>query len=271
MPNYSIPESLRQHIRNQAVKLATRPLELALRNFPLDMAAIQDHCTALTQEQIATMRELSEQGVRTIEQHTQLRLAFIRNVNMPELRRSVVVELRLPASVFVGRGTQWGIATTKFKDDEKHYIVPELVDLNPELRSELVSWIDKALRQTRLYEITDYCVNAIMDEKLSPTTSHLHAVWPTLTTLVDPSEVFVRSRERVEVWRERFRNPTKSLRAYQPHIHVKQKFAKLITAADTMLSAGRIFGEVQDRRRVIHATIEHWERIAGDPTFPLPD
>lgn len=270
MPNYSIPAQLREHLRMRALSLANKPLTLALRGFPLTTAEVQYHCAALTEDQVNTLRRLVDEGVRTIERHVNLRLAFIRDA-MPELRRGVVVDIRLPEYIHVGRGTQWSIPTTKFNMSENHYIVPDLANLQTSSRKDLGAWIDRALRQVRLYEITEYCVTQLLLEKYSPTTSHLHVLWPTLTTLVDIN-VHPHSLAKHKLWQDRFRNPTRSLRQYHPDIDVKNKFSKLIMAADTMITAGMMLPDpVSPPRGVIHASIEHWERLRGDPTFPLAD
>ena len=274
MPNYSIPSQLRDHIKLNALRRASRPLHLALANFPLNTAEIQYHCTGLTEEQVDTLRRLDSEGVRTIEHHNQLRLAFLRE-NVPELRRGVVLALQLPEWVVVGKGTQWGISTTKFQPDENHYIVPMLDGLQPSSRKDLVAWINQALRQVRLYEITEYCVEYVMRHEITPTTSHLHAFWPTLTTLVDPdllNHSHGRGGKNQAVrWQDRFRNPTKSLKSYQPDIDLKNKLAKLITAADTMIAAGLVLPDYVPPRGLVRVQFEHWERIQGDLVFPLPD
>ena len=272
MPNYNIPTRLRDMLKRNALKLAARPLALAMKDFPLTTTQLQYHCSALTGEQVDTLRRLDGDGVRTIEHHRRLRLAFIRD-NLPELRRGVVVMIQLPEWIVVGKRTQWGITTTSFKPDESHYIVPSLAWADAKDRRALVTWINQALRQVRLYEITDYMVGTALDEKHTPTTSHLHAFWPVLTKLVESEHVHGRQYEQEAIWRGRFRNPTRSLKAYQPDTDVKNKYAPLIRAADTMIAAGMVLPETVtglDHSQVV-ATIEHWERIPGDPTFPLPD
>ena len=260
MPNWKIPHHLRDVIKAHALALAQRPLDLALREFPLTVAQLQYHCSALTAEQVDTLRRLDSEGVRTIEHHRQLRLAFIRET-IPALRRGVVVMLQLPEWIVVGKGTQWGIATTEFKPDENHYIVPQLTQLDTDSRRELVTWINRALRQVRLYEITNYMVEQALLNEHTPTTSHMHALWPTLTTMMNNNTH----------WQERFRNPTRSLKAYKPDADVKNKFEPLIRAADTMIAAGLMLPDSRPDRSRVQAQIEHWERIPGDPTFPLPE
>jgi hypothetical protein len=274
MPNYNIPQGLRDHITQNGLRLANRAVNLALGDFPLTTAQIQYHCAALTQDQVNILRRLDGEGVRTIEHHRQLRLAFIRD-SLPELRRGVVLMLQLPEWVVVGRGTQWGISTTKFEADESHYIVPSLSELDARSRKDLITWIDRALRQVRLFEITDYCLKYVLEQERTPTTSHLHAFWPTLTTLVEPDQLthtYGRGgKNSAARWQDRFRNPTRSLRAYQPDTDVKNKVAKLLVAADTMLAAGRVLPDYSPPGNTIRVQIEHWERLAGDPVFPLPE
>ena len=277
MPNYKISLAVREHISKNAMHLAMRPLMNALTNFPLTTAEVQYHCVALNDEQVGTLQRLKTEGVETIERHRQIRLALVRDT-IPELRRGVVLAVHLPEPIFVGRATQYGIPATKFRPDENHYIVPDLANLDATSRRALVVWVERALRQVRLFEITDYCVKKVLEDH-APTASHLHAIWPTLTTLVNLANAgphvshrrrFGRTTPDVSTsWQEKFRNPTRSLKQYQPDSDVRNKFAKLITASDTMIVAGQFLRDMPYRRDVINVNIEHWERLEGDLTFPL--
>ena len=273
MPNYVISRKISEHIKERAVSFANRALHLALQDFPLTTAQIQYGGVMLTEEQVDTLRRLDSEGVRTIEHHRQVRLALLHEKDFPELRRSVVLMLQLPEWIVVGRGTQWGISTTKFDASENHYLVPAFGNLDGHERKQLITWVNSALRQTRLYEIVRNCVAEVL-EKYAPTSAHLHALWPTLTTLVDPGITNCsRDRKVLGDWAQRFRNPTRTLKRYQPEPRVLTTYTGLIQAADVAILAGMMLPPPTTNPTQIIATIEHWERLSGDPTFPtvLPD
>jgi hypothetical protein len=263
MPNWPISDTVRSYIASQALILAKRPLDYALADFPLTTAQVQS--IVLPAEQISTMRRLESQGVRTIEHHRQVRLAFLRE-KFPELKRGAVVSLQLPEWIYVGRGTNWGIDTTKFKMDESHYIVPDMDELDPRDRRELVVWITRAVRQKRLWQIVDKVVPDVLRNHAA-TAAHLHAFWPMLTTLV--TNVNNGYPKTLKAWEERFKNPTRSLRAYQPDPQTYEKYRKVIQAADAVITAGKILDSYVTDRKLIQADIEHWESRDGDLVFPL--
>jgi hypothetical protein len=278
MPNWPLATRIRNHVQAVGLRYAMRPMDLARADFPLSVGEIQDHLTGLTQDQIAMLRRLDAEGVKTIEHHRELRLAFLRE-KFPELRRALVLHLRVPQSVFVGRGTQWNISTTKFDINENHYLVPDpdLTGMSPELRARLIPWLEGFLRQRRLFEITENVLGELIvnDEKIIPTAAHLHAFWPLATTLVDPSrENYPSDREYLAKWVARFQAPTRSLKPYKPDPDVKNKWAKLILAAESQIVAGRMLPSAVSAfnlREDIVPAIEHWERLQGDVTFPLPE
>jgi hypothetical protein len=257
MPNYRIPEDIRQHIISRASNLALQPEFYALDGFPLSMAQVQDHCAGLTPEQAADIQRLHQQGVRTIERYRDLRLAFLRE-QLPGLRRSVVCHLRVPSFIFVGRATHYSVSTTTYDPDASHYIVPRVAELTAETRAALVQYLNTAVRQHRLREIVDSIVPALLEK--APTTSHVHALWPLLTTLVADNHFS---------WRERFRNPTRSLKAYQPDPETRSLYGPYMEAAETVILAGLLLDLWEPKGNVIVTRIEHWERRPGDTVFPL--
>jgi hypothetical protein len=269
VPNYAIPSFIREHLKTRALNLSATPLSYALADFPLTTAQVQYLVTPA--DQVSRMRQLISEGIQTIERHAQIRVAFLRD-RLPGLKRSIVLSMQLPERIVVGKSTQWHVPLTKFDVSEGHYLVPDNTTLDKDDRESLVRWLERALRQQRLYEITEACVkDLLMNAQMSPTSSHLRALWPTLCKLVEvPTGGYRTDIDRTKLWQERFRNPTRSLRSYQPSPEVKDRYAKLLVAADMAISAGLVMDAYQQPAGVIHCDIEHWERLPGDIRFPLP-
>jgi len=259
MPNWKIPTDVRGRIINEAISFGDRPAHYALMNFPMTVAEIQLHASALTQEQIFPMRTMIDQGVRTIERHFNTRIAFFRR-SFPGLRRSVVVNVRLPEWIVLGRPTYMGMQATSYKDDEPHYIPCDTVGLSDEDKIQIAEYLNTAVRHARLSEIVTNVVPILMDREITPTTSHLHALWPLLATLHPDN-----------TWRERFRNPTRTLKAYQPDPVIISYYRKYMEACETAILAGQMLEAIRGDRKKIIVGIETWERLPGDIIFPLVD
>jgi len=268
MPNFHIPEMIREHLQKRAAQLADRPLQLALGSFPLGAKAIQS--MVLRQDQVDTMQKLHDEGIKTIERHRELRLAILRGEHLPGLRRSAVVYLVLPEGIFVGRGTSYSIPTTKFEITENHYLIPTYENLDDNEKQSLTRWVEKCVRQVRLTEIVGHCVMKLLRDnggELTPTTSHLQAIWPELAGLIDPEDpnIFNSERDKYRKWVERMRNPVRrNYAAYLPHPDVKIKFAKLLEAANVQLAAGLMLKDYVYKKGQIRAYVEHWEHLEAD-------
>jgi hypothetical protein len=268
MPNFHIPDKIQDHLIRQAEKVSNRPVELALGGFPLTVAQIQ--ASVLAQDQFAAMYRLrEEEGIATIERHREIRLALLRNANLPGINRSVVVYLHLPEGIFVGRATMYSIPVTKFDVSENHYLIPDFSHLDDSERQELTTWVERCVRQERLQEIVMHCAAKVLREH-APTTSHLHALWPEITALIDPEEMnFTSEKDYIRKWVERLRNPARrNYAAYKPDPAVRATYARLIEAANTQLAAGMILKDYQWRRGQIRASLEHWERLDRDLRLP---
>lgn len=266
MPNYHLSGSIRDHLRGRANQLAMRTLSYALADFPMTVEQIQN--AVLPADQLATMRDLSAKGIRTIARHSQVRLAFLRE-KVPGLRRGVVISLVLPEQIFVDRATQYGMRTTNFDPNEDHYLVPDLSGLSDAERRDLIQWITRVIQQKRMVEITVHASAKIMNsEKLVKTSSHLLALWPMLTTLTESmGQRYDHKRgtwANDTMWRDRFRNPTRSLKAYQPTPETIERWGKLIKVADIVLTAGTVLDEYKHPEREIRATCDAWEHLQGD-------
>jgi hypothetical protein len=252
MPNYKIPSHIRGEIKLAASQLIDRSLAYAQADFPLTTAQVQS--IVLPEDQVSDLRRLRDEGIQTIETHREIRLAFLQD-RLPGLRRGAVITLWLPESIFVGRATRYSISTTKFQMDENHYLVPDLTGLDKSDLVALASWVNQVVRAKRLAEITRFTVNNVVENHV-PTTSHMHALWPALATLVKDVN-----------WRTKFRNPTRSLRAYAPTTAVLDKYAKLIQASDVVISSGEMLGSYYHPDKTIRASIEHWEALQNDVIY----
>lgn len=266
MPNFPIPRLLREHIRERACHHANKVRELALTGFPLSVAQVQD--AVLDPETQGELRALENKGVRTIAKYREIRLAFLRE-KVPTMRRGIVVKLELPTSIYVKRATHFGIGTTGFEMEENHYLTPDLGVLDGEARETLLTWLGRALREERLYEIVTHIVGTIMFEGTTPTMGHLHAVWPLMATLVDPHRFPMQDdQKKFSTWREKLRNPPVRMSRYQPSGLMMSRYAPLIKAAEVQITTGMMLGPITRKRSEAASEIEHWERIKGDIKFP---
>lgn len=273
MPNWPISMAAKNYLRRRSMELASRTLAYANGDFPLTVDQIQ--YAVMPAERVKTMRRLISDGVKTIERHRVLRLAFLRE-KFPELRRGAVIHVELPEWIVVDRGTSYGMHTTKFDASDHHYLVPDFSlnptwDLNAEQRAELIDWINRCIRQKRLHEIMNWTTSHVLD-KHAPTVAHLHQLWPMLCTLInsDPSTTsakYYKDREFFEMWRDRFRAPKRALMSYKPKPGVLDEFAKLIKACDTMLASGIVLAPYEADDKQISAELQQWEPIDGDRTF----
>jgi hypothetical protein len=273
MPNWPISQAARSYLRQRSMQLSKRALDYANDGMPLTVTQIQ--YAVMPEERVKTMRALITSGVRTIERHRVIRLAFLRD-KFPELRRGAVIHVELPEWIVVDRSTSYGMHTTKFEMDDHHYLVPDFSlngpthDLDPDQRKELIDWINRCIRQKRLHEIMNYATSHVLD-KHAPTVAHLHQLWPMLCTLInsdqDTNRKFYKDREFYEMWRDRFRAPKRALTSYKPKLDTLDRFAKLIKACDTVLAAGIVLAPYEEDDKLIKAELQQWEPLPDDRTF----
>jgi hypothetical protein len=277
MPNWPLSQEIREHISSQARGFAARVVNLNRLNFPLTVQQIQDGAAGLTIKQIDLIKQLKTEGIETIGQVNTIRVGFLREM-FPELRRSLILNMTLPRKIYL-RHAYFGshLRDKDFKPDTKSHIVARLDNLSADERAALIVWLEKLLRQTRINEIVNNCVMVMLRDSTSPTAAHLKHLWPTLTTVIDPTPPAgngYRSRNetnRLEAWVERFRNPPmRGLMRYEPSIPMFGKYQDLMRLADTQIVAGRMMPVPDlDRPGAICPSIDNWERLPGDITFPL--
>lgn len=269
MPNWPIGQGMRDYLMRRVFSLASRPVTLSRLNFPLDVDQIQHGGLNLSNEQLATLKRLFHEGITTIDRTSEVRLAFLRDY-FPELRRGVVLKLTLPKSVFTGKGNAYGMPAPKFTPhDEAHYLVPRFDNLDPEQRAGLITWLDRVIRQERMNEVVEQCVQHIIhNDKRTPTIAHLMSIWPTIGSVIDPDvERHQHARKQLEEWRERFRNPPlRNKQLYVPDVSFITKWGKFIKIADVQIAQGLLLSE-PDESGPIKVRVEHWQRAEGDATF----
>lgn len=283
MPNWPISDRARTYLRHRAIELSTRALHYAEADFPLTATQIQ--YAVMPRDKVDTLRRYISEGTHTIEKHTVIRLAFLRQC-MPELARGAVVNLTLPNRdwIVVDRATQYGIGVTKFNMDDSSYLVPDWdllnragedgshpgAQLSDEQRQDLVTWINRAIKQKRLHDMTKYTLARILsDDPLQSsarTVGHLQAIWPMLCTLVnnDPAAVkplWANDKIFYETWRDRFRAPRRNMGSYKPDPEVIKKFGTFIKACDSVLAAGSILAPYVPDKKQIQASLVQWEKL----------
>ena len=281
MPNWPISDRAHIYLRGRALELSTRALHYAEADFPLTSTQIQ--YSIMPRDKVDTLRRYISEGTQTIEKHTVVRLAFLRQC-MPELARGAVVNLTLPARdwLIVDRATQYGMGVTKFNMDESSYLVPDWdllnstgapgAELTDEQRAELVIWINRAIKQKRLHDMLKYTIANILDtDGNARTVGHLQAIWPMLCTLMnnDPAAVkplWTNDKTFYETWRDRFRAPRRNMGSYKPDPEVVKKFATFIRACDSVLAAGSILAPYVPDKKQIQASLVQWEKLSEPAT-----
>jgi hypothetical protein len=257
MPNYKLPGFITYEIKKQVELRVERTLDYANADFPLDLEQIQQ--AVLPAATIQTLRDLEAGGFGQIQKHSNVHLGMLRD-HMP-IKRSCAVELYMPVSIFAPYGTQYfTLHRAGFTATNKAFLALNAATLDEPTTARLCTWIERAIRAKRLAEITRVVARDVLDT-LAPTSQHMLALWPQLSTLLPDTDEF---RE----WRSRFRNPVRrALNNYQPAPEIREKYTRLIVAADTVLTSGGMFQDYQHPDRAIKASIAHWEALNTDKRY----
>jgi hypothetical protein len=272
MPNWPLSQEIRDHIRDTSLKLANRMVDLNRLGFPLDVQQIQIGASGLTVQQIESLKQLKKEGVETIRQTNEIRVGFLREV-FPELKRSLTLTMCLPRSIYYRHGHYTLHEDQRdFKPGTQTHLPATLGNLTAEERAALIAWLEKLLKQVRMYEVVTHCVRITIASEITPTAGHLKYLWPTLTTVVDPgTQKYHHQRDRLDMWIERFRNPPmRGISRYQNDHLLFTRYKDLLKVADLQITGGRMLSPVTlDQPGAIYPVIDNWERIPGDITFPL--
>jgi hypothetical protein len=251
VPNFKIPTSVRDEIKNNAAGRATVTLNYARANFPLSFAEIPE--LILHPQLQRQMEDLTNQGVTAMLKQRTIKIMF-RWSDQLAIRRGAVVQLYLPTAIYVPHDSQWS-NTPQWDDNQTRFLKPRLDHLSNEKRVALAAWIERTVRAKRLHEITVWAVNEVVDKHI-PTTGHLVALWPNLATLVDDP-----------VFRQRLRNPPPRLKAYAPSTAVFEKVHRQIHAADIVLNAGEMLNPYDWEGQDVIGSIPYWEPLQGDTIY----
>lgn len=255
MPNYVLPEDLKDffvsHIRN----MSGRPAHYALSRWPFTLAQIQDHFVELDQDVLETLRGLRSRGV-PVSRFTSIEVGFTRDI-LPELRRGVVLRLELPTAIYIGRQPSGNTTPLIIACDG--FLHPRVDELEAEERVTLVKYLTNVVRQHRLEHLTDRCAAAVIPHL--KTSGDLLHVWPGLVSLVDKWD----RQGRGETWRARFRNPPSG--RWSPSmdtLDLKAKWQAVINAADTVLLGAAMMPRPKHDGDTIRPTVVRTEVIEGD-------
>jgi hypothetical protein len=261
MPNWNLSEGVKSTIRHNVAQACERTMDYRCADFPLTVDQVQR--IVLDPELRLKMEELVASGIKTIEMHNQIRIAFLKE-KLPGMQRSAVFMFQLPRRIFVGQATQFHISTTKFRLDEGHYLIPDLDTLSQETRTQLIKWIARCVRQRRLADVTRFAVNEVLDQH-AKTVAHLLALWPSLATMSTGNRHWRNGRwDDDTTWRDRFRDNVKYPNHYKASYEVRQKYAEMIRAADVVLVEGEILQPLKHKPDDIIPQLEHFERLVTD-------
>lgn len=267
MPNWPLNWPAKNMLTQKVYALSQRPLGFVLGEFPLTTAQIQ--AMVLTEKQVELLRDLERDGFRTIEHHNQVRLLFHRD-RLPRLQRHAVIVVHgLPTWIFAKRNTASSFQKTDFRFDETGYLVPDMQVLDGSERDKFVTWLNKAVRQTRLTQIANHTGDRVISEYVK-TAAHLRGIWPTLATVFADAKQQSTQHRRLEEsdWAERFRNLPKATEPYEPDPKVHARFKPFMDVADSVFLSAMLTGPYNRPAGKPIVSVEHWEKRAGDPVLP---
>ena len=274
MPNWELTHKVKEVLRNRANFLAKRTLDYAQGDFPLSVETLQS--MVLERDIVDDLTRIKSRGVRTITEAQNIRLAVLTD-DHPNLRRGAVLTIRLPRPIFVPYMTDGYLgnsSTYTFSKRDKRYLLPDL-DRQPvpeETRMVFYDWVSRAIRQYRLTRLVQSISNEILNEH-AKTCAHLRRFWPTLATLINDIEgagLNINWRNDTDfhkMWKDRFHSQRRPLGLYEPNPEARKKFAPLIHAADTVLTAGLLLAPYEANDSKVNAAIEAWQKIEGDGPF----
>jgi hypothetical protein len=283
MPNYRIPNSIAEALRDTALSHCHKAVRLSLTGFPLSHEDIQYSGLALTRDQVDTLRNYYiNHHVNTIQRMSVVNMLLLPDV-LPGLRRGILLSVR-PHAVqlfFAGRWTDSMSSKPRFdRNAETYYMTPDFANITPTQRQQFANWANKALLQARLYEVASLLSRQVLmggvaaGAVLAPTTCHLQAMWPLLATMLDPAREPNRTaRLHLEQWKQKLRTqPTRDRKRYLPEPHMAQQLDSLIKAADTQILAGMMLDDeppTSTSHLDLRVEIKSWERLPGDRTVPV--
>ena len=257
MPNYKLSSTIKEHIKDHAIKLTNRRVAYAQSDFPLTTAGLQYRL--MRAAHLNLLHELEATGYDLAPKTTNTWIALPRSEAMP-VQRSVAIEIFLPEPIHQPRviyshfynelDFKTARDTTKLHQLRLDPCEPE----HAEDIAALVKWAHAAVREKRLQEITLWAVQKVLD--MCQTSAHLLAAWPLLATLVTDPE-----------WRSRLRHPPKGLHKWAPNANEMAWLLKPIRAAEVVLTSARMTEEYKPEPGIVRAEVRAWERLPRDNDY----
>jgi hypothetical protein len=270
MPNWKISDSVQTFLRQRAERLCGRTLDYAFSDFPLDHEDVQ--MLAMPRDQVETMRELAKQKV-SLPSYADGRFGFQRE-QLPGLLRGAVIRLKLRKPIYLRKEPDSYMRTLSFAIGAQGYasLNFDREPLPEEKQKALAAWLNRAVRQKRMTEITIAVVRDVVSAH-AKTCAHLHRMWPTLATLINDVEGtpyhLSRSSDKLwhDTWKDRLHAVHRPLAIYEPAATVMDQLRPLMKLADTVLAAGMMLTPYDHTQEPIVATVDFWEKLPTDRTF----
>jgi hypothetical protein len=271
MPNWELNDQVRKFLRYRVNHLADRTRDYAQADFPLDQETLQ--MLVMDREQVMTMRDLAFKGV-SLPAYNQQRLGFLRE-QLPGLLRGVTVMLETPKNMYMALPPESYARDIRLTTNSRQFahLDFEREPLPDEKREALVSWLNRAVRQKRLAEITQFAAAFVL-EKHAKTCAHLHRIWPTLATLINSVDGTLTHRSRTgdrlwhDTWKDRLHARHRPLAMYDPDPKVMEELRPLMKAADTVLTAGMMLAPYETEPGTVRAVVDYWEALPTDKRYP---
>ena len=259
--NYKMRPDVVKDIRDHVDRILERRLDYAKGAFPLSFEEVKR--AVMTDHQHELVESLQDTGFNQFRSSNTVSI-FVDRDEYPDMRRSAAVHLALPEYVVMPRQV-----FLQFRDSKR--ITPnDMVSspvtslyrllLDASQRDALAKWTTRMIRETRLHDLVRWAVWRTLSERISPTTGHLLALWPTLATLTTLPD-----------WRTRFRNPPKKLRDFAPKAPTVAELHKEIEVADTILHGGEMLEAWEKKPRAIQPTLVAWEWLERDRAYEVTE
>lgn len=249
MPNFKMDSGVREDILKQVVMLTDRRMAYALADFPLTTAGVQ--CAILPEAQLSAIYHLQGTGYNNLPR-TYNTVVHLPREAYPGLLRGAAVALQFPEQVHTAGSVYWYHNDNALTPDRGHDL--QTLALEPDDRDAVTAWANGAVRELRLREATQWVANKVVADCVG--TAHLLAAWPQLATLTT-----------LDYWRNRFRQPVRSLKSYALDYRAAQQFGRLISGADIVLTGATLMEDYKPTLGTIQATVHAWERLPNDRAY----
>lgn len=221
MPNFKLSKDAHEEIKNEAKAQMEKYVAYALMGFPLSHGTIQ-RLTA-PEAAIQMMQELErEHGVERLPK-TGTVFAYFSREDMPGLHREMLLPISLNESVYTTALTTY----SAHNESPEDWGVSKALRLREDVvddaeREAVCAWANRVVRARRLHALVKATVNNLLANLT--TTAEIQGGWPVLGTLATS-----------HIWKQRFRNPVRSLKRYAPRATLIERYGKHMQAAEAVL------------------------------------